>query len=48
MYMALQCHTNGRSRKNSNCFIATKIAILIATLIAHDEITEEEHSHVKL
>ena len=32
--MALECHTNGRSRKNSNCSIATKIA----TLKADDEI----------
>ena len=38
MYMALERHTNGRSRKNSNCSIATKIATLIATLKAHDEI----------
>ena len=38
MYMALECHTNGRSRKNSNGSIATKITILIATLKADDEI----------
>ena len=34
MYMALECHTNERSRKNSNCSITTKIA----TLKADDEI----------
>ena len=38
MYMALEYHTNGRSRKNSNCSIATKIATLIATLKADDEV----------
>ena len=38
MYMALECHTNKRSRKNSNCSIATKIATLIATLKADDKI----------
>ena len=37
MYTALECHTNKR-RKNLNCSIATKIATLIATLKAHDEI----------
>ena len=38
MYMALECHTNGRSKKNSNCFIAKKIATLITTLKADDKI----------
>ena len=38
MYMALECHINERSRKNLNCSIATKIATLIATLKADDEI----------
>ena len=38
MYIALECHTNRRSRKNSNCFIATKIATLVATLKTDDEI----------
>ena len=37
MYMALECHTNGRSRKFSNCSIAAKVATLIATLKADDE-----------
>ena len=30
MYMALQCQTNERSRKKSDCSIATKIARLKA------------------
>ena len=38
MYMALECHTNRRSRKNSSYFIPTKIATLIVTLKADDEI----------
>ena len=37
MCMALECHTN-ESRKNSNSYIATKIAALIATLKVDDEI----------
>ena len=38
MYMALERYTNGRGRKNSNYSIATRIAILIDTLKADDEI----------
>ena len=38
MFMALESHTNGRSRKNPICFIATKMNTLIATLKADDEI----------
>ena len=38
MYMASECHTNGRGRKNSNCSIATKTAALIATLKTDDGI----------
>ena len=38
MYMALECHTNKRCRKNSNCSITTKIDTLIATLKADDKI----------
>ena len=38
IYVVLECHTNGRSRKNSNCSIATKVATLIGTLKADDEI----------
>ena len=38
MYMGLEYHTNKRSRKNLNYSIATKIATLIATLKADDEI----------
>ena len=45
--MVLECHTNGRSRKNSSCSIASKIATLIATLKADDELKlEEEYSHL--
>ena len=38
MFMALESHTNGRSRKNPICFIATKMNTLTAALKADDEI----------
>ena len=38
MYIALECHTEERGRKNSNSSIATKIATLIATFKADDKI----------
>ena len=38
MYIALECHANERSREHSNCSTAKKIATLIATLKADDEI----------
>ena len=38
MYMGLECCTNERSRTNWNSSIATKIATLMATLKADDEI----------
>ena len=49
MYMALECYTNERSRKNSNYSIATNIATLIATSKADDELKfKEEYSYLKL